>query len=53
MKDVIVSVDGMDMKSIVDIQFHKKVNEHGSAVVKCIVDDEAVENLLKIREDAT
>ena len=52
MQDSVVKVEGIDYKYITDIRFHKGVNEHGSATIKCVVEDEKAENVLKLNTDA-
>ncbi len=52
MQDSVVKVEGIDYKYITDIRFHKGVNEHGSATIKCVVEDEKAENVLKLNADA-
>ena len=53
MKDSIVSIDGIAHKSIVDIRFHKGVNEHGDAFVKCIIEEDKAEEILNLKAEAT
>lgn len=51
MRDNVVGVEGIDYKYIVDIQFHKEVNEHGHATVRCVMEDDEAEKLLKPSKD--
>ena len=51
MIDFFVEVDGIKISSIVDIRFHKGINEHGNATVKCIVEEDIAESVLKSSSD--
>lgn len=52
MQDSVVAVSGINYKYITDIRFHKGVNEHGSATIRCVVEDEEAENILKLNSEA-
>ncbi|MBD5135764.1 MAG: DUF2345 domain-containing protein [Lachnospiraceae bacterium] len=52
MKDNFVSVEGINYKYITDISFHKGVNEHGHAVIKCVAEDEDAQNVLNLSAEA-
>ncbi|MBQ3544181.1 MAG: hypothetical protein IJA34_04250 [Lachnospiraceae bacterium] len=53
MRDCIVEIDGIGEKSSVDIKFHKGVNEHGNATIKCIVEEDEADKLLNLSTDVT
>lgn len=53
MIDYKVGIDGIDVKSIVDIRFHKGVNEHGTAVFRGIVEDEEADRLFMVKNEVT
>ncbi|MDE6253232.1 MAG: hypothetical protein K2M78_11490 [Lachnospiraceae bacterium] len=48
MKDNFVSVEGINYKYITDFSFHKCVNEHRHAVIKCVAEDEDAQNVLNL-----
>jgi len=53
MIDYKVEIDGIDIKSIVDIRFHKGVNEHGDATIRGIVTQEEADKLFNLKADVT
>lgn len=52
MQDSVVGITGLKYKYITDIRFHKGVNEHGRAIIKCVLEDNQVEKVLKLNTDA-
>lgn len=52
MKDSFVAVEGINYKYITDIKFHKGVDEHGYAVIKCVAEDEDTKSVLNLSAEA-
>lgn len=51
MQDNVVSVEGINYKYITDIRFHKSVNEHGDATVRCVIEDKDVDSVLALKTE--
>ena len=51
MKDNKVKVEGIDYIAIREIRINKGVNQHGSAMVKLLVEEEKADKLLKLKSD--
>lgn len=52
MKDSVVNIEGINYKYITDIKFHKGADEHGTATIKCVAEDDYAENVTNLSAEA-